>query len=336
MNSSFYITPRLEHPLINISARRCARVMQKVAWVLAALVSGSVSADEGGTSFWLPGQYGSLAAAPAEAGWSLPIVYFHSDVDAAGGKSFSQGGDIRLGLDVEIDLFLAIPTYVFESEVWGGQAAVSMAGVYGRADVAVDATLSGPNGGVESGTSEDSSTAIGDLFPSFTLRWNDGVHNTMTYAMAGVPVGEYDKNDLANLGTNHWSFDLGGGYTYFNPDSGREFSATLGATYNFENSDTDYQNGIDMHLDWGASQFISEKTHIGLVGYYFEQVTGDSGDGAQLGSFKSRVGGIGPQIGHLFAMGDKQAYVNLKGYWEFDAKHRPEGWNAWLTLSLPL
>jgi hypothetical protein len=28
--------------------------------------------------------------------------------------------------------------------------------------------------------------------------------------------------------------------------------------------------------------------------------------------------------------------VNFKGYWEFDANHRPEGWNVWLTLALPL
>jgi hypothetical protein len=28
--------------------------------------------------------------------------------------------------------------------------------------------------------------------------------------------------------------------------------------------------------------------------------------------------------------------VNLKGFSEFDAKHRPEGWNVWLTLAIPL
>ena len=64
---------------------------------------------------------------------------------------------------------------------------------------------------------------------------------------------------LANIGTSHWSVDGGGGYTYFNAKSGREFSAVVGFTYNFENTDTDYQNGIDSHLDWGASQFLSEQ-----------------------------------------------------------------------------
>ena len=34
-------------------------------------------------------------------------------------------------------------------------------------------------------------------------------------------------------------------------------------------------------------------------------------------------------------MGKAQGYVNLRGYFEFGASKRPEGWNAWLTLSLP-
>jgi hypothetical protein len=28
-----------------------------------------------------------------------------------------------------------------------------------------------------------------------------------------------------------------------------------------------------------------------------------------------------------------QTSLNLKSYWEFDATHRPAGWNAWLTMS---
>ena len=32
-------------------------------------------ADEGGVSFWLPGQYASLAATPQVPGWALGVVY---------------------------------------------------------------------------------------------------------------------------------------------------------------------------------------------------------------------------------------------------------------------
>ena len=40
-----------------------------------ALGSPVTRADEGGVSFWLPGQFGSLAAVPTEPGWSLGTVY---------------------------------------------------------------------------------------------------------------------------------------------------------------------------------------------------------------------------------------------------------------------
>jgi hypothetical protein len=60
------------------------------------------------------------------------------------------------------------------------------------------------------------------------------------------------------------------------------------------------KNGIDAHLDWGASQFLSASLQVGAVGYVYDQLTGDSGSGAKLGPFESRVIGIGPQVGYLF------------------------------------
>ena len=44
-----------------------------------------------------------------------------------------------------------------------------------------------------------------------------------------------------------------------NTQTGNEFSAVLGFTYNFENVHTQYQNGLDMHLDWGASHFVTKQ-----------------------------------------------------------------------------
>jgi hypothetical protein len=106
----------------------------------------------------------------------------------------------------------------------------------------------------------------------------------------------------------------------------------IGATFNLINPSTQYRNGIDAHLEWGASQFTS--LQVGAVGYVYDQLTGDSGSGAKLGPFESRVIGIGPQIGYLFPVAGMQGYVNLKAYDEFDARNRPSGWNAWLTLSI--
>jgi hypothetical protein len=174
-------------------------------------------------------------------------------------------------------------------------------------------------------------------FPKyFPLLMNlSGTTSYLAYAMAGVPLGAYDVGRLANLGTNHWSVDAGGGFTYLDQSKGNELSIVGGLTYNFENEDTQYRNGIDGHIDWAATKFLSERVHVGLAGYFFYQLTGDRGSGATLGDFESRVSAIGPQVGYFFPFGEGLAYLNFRGYREFDAKNRAEGWNMWLTVALP-
>ena len=61
-----------------------------------------------------------------------------------------------------------------------------------------------------------------------------------------------------------------------------------------------YRNGIDLHFDWAMSQFVGKSVRVGIVGYVYQQLTGDSGAGAKLGDFKGHSVGIGPQIGFFF------------------------------------
>ena len=159
----------------------------------------------------------------------------------------------------------------------------------------------------------------------FQLKWNAGVNNFMTYVTGDVPVGAYQSTRLSNIGIGHGAIDAGGGYTYFNPQTGHEFSGVLGATYNFKNTATQYQSGVDLHFDWGASQFLSKEVMVGLVGYIYKEVGCDSGSGDRVGCFQSQVFGIGPQIGFLFPVGDMQGYLNFKAYGEFDNANRPAG-----------
>src|SRR5262252_8613989 len=85
---------------------------------------------------------------------------------------------------------------------------------------------------------------------------------------------------------------------------------------------TPNRSGMDAHLEWAISPYLTEKLHIGAVGYVYNQVTGDSGASPVLGGFRSRVAGVGPQIGFFFPIGEREGYLNLRGYSEFDAKNR--------------
>jgi hypothetical protein len=291
-------------------------------------------ADAGGVSYWLPGLFGSLAAAPGQPGWAFTTIYYHSSVEGGGGKNFILGSAIVAGLQGRADLNVTGVTYTFASPVLGGQAAFSLFGSGGHMRASIDATLTGPLGNTISGQRTDTLTAFGDALWQTTLKWNHGVDNYMIYATGNLPIGAYESTRLANLGLGHWSVDGGAGYTYFNPHTGYEFSIVGGLTNKFVNPSIDYKNGIDFHVDWGASKFLSKQVLIGAVGYAYQQLTGDSGSGARLGDFKSRVFGVGPQIGFIFpAWEGYQGYFNLKGYKEFGHENRPEGWNTWATLS---
>ena len=303
--------------------------------VASGIIPGLAQADEGGVSFWLPGQMASFSAVQGDPGWSVPLVYYHTSADASASRNFNVGGNLVAGLDATADLVFFAPTYTAKQPILGGQAAVNLVWPAGEMKVRADAVITGPQGNPINLSRTDTVSGGGDLYAMGTLKWAQGKNNWLAYLNAGIPVGAYQVGRLANIGINHWSVDAGGGYTYLNAETGRELSVVGGLTYNFENEDTDYQNGIDGHIDFAASQFLSEQLHVGLVGYIYQQLSGDSGAGAVLGDFKSSVYAIGPQAGYFFPFGSAKGYVNLRGYFELDASHRIEGWNTSLTLSLP-
>lgn len=324
-----------------------------VAVILAIVVSTAVPstsfADEDGVSFWIPGLYGSLAAAPQVPGWAVGIVDLYNPVTGSGNVAaareitidkFSGAVNVNLNLNLKAnpDMVLVNPTYVFATPVFGGQFAVSMAGAYGRsiADLNGTLTLTGPNGGTftRQGAIDDARDGFSDLYPTATLRWNHGVDNWMVYGTGDIPVGTYDSSRLANLGIGHGAMDAGVGYTYLDAKTGHEFSVVTGLTYNLVNPSTGYQNGIDWHLDWGASQFVTKTLQIGVVGYFYDQLTPDSGCAPSLCPFESRTIGAGPQVGLILPTTSFQTYVNLKGYWDFDTQNRASGASAWITLAI--
>ena len=333
------------------SGKTALRASAATAVICVGLLSATSSAshaDESGTSFWVPGNYGSLAAVPGTPGWAVASIYYHTTVNA--GADVAAAREIQIGrfsptvnvnlnasLRATADLAFVVPSYTFASPVLGGQLAVQMATIMGSTSANVNGTVTAslpPFSLVRTDSIGDTTTGFGDLYPLASLKWNMGVNNFMTYITGDIPVGNYSSASLSNLGIGHGAIDAGGGYTYFNPATGHEFSAVAGFTYNFINPTTQYQSGVDFHLDWGASQFLSKQFFVGLVGYAYNQVSADSGSGDKVGAFESRVFSVGPQLGYIFPIAGKQGFLGLKSYFEFGAKDRPEGWNTWLTFAI--
>jgi hypothetical protein len=297
------------------------------------VASSTVFADQGGVPFWLSGGYASLAAVPATPGWSLITTPYYYNGSANGDKTFQIGKTLAAGVRTNATLLLAQPGYASETKILGGQPYFGLGWGPGNNSTSLDATLSNP---ALSGARSDSITGGTDLYPIASLAWTKGNDNWMTYVTGDIPVGAYQANRLSNLGIGHGAFDAGGGYTYLNSKTGLEFSAVAGVTYNWENTQTDYKNGIDSHLDWAVSQFLSESWEVGIAGYAYCQLTGDSGSGDKVGAFKSRVAAVGPEVGYVFKFNGQPAYFNLRGYQEFWAQNRVKGYALFATLSIPL
>jgi hypothetical protein len=273
-------------------------------------------------------------------GWSYATIYLHLQSEGGRGANFvlpgGRRGAVAVGLSDHADALVQGITYTSALPVLGGQAAFRVLGAPGNVGVGIGATLTGPLGNTVSGVRTDNRTTFADVFYQGTLKWNQGVHNDMVYVTGNIPSGTYDPNRLANLSLGFAAIDAGGGYTYFDPRTGNEFSVVAGLTYSLMNPSLQYQNGIDFHIDWGASKFLTKTLQVGVVGYYFQQITDDSGPGAVLGGFRGMSVGIGPQGGFLFPnlFEGYQGYLNLKAYKDLETVNRPSGWSSWVTFQI--
>ena len=311
--------------------------MKPSARLLGALILGAMSpcvhANELGLNFWRPGQLGSMAAVADAPGWSLPLAYVRLEIDATDSRELTPGARLRTVAKGTTSVLLFMPTYTFDRTLLGGRPSLGLGIGAGHSRSAVDVTYTLPGGYSTSGSQSDTSSGRADLYPHANIKWNSGSHNYLTYVSGVVPTGVYRHGRLANVGENRRGVDAGAGYTYFNASQRLEFSLVGGVTQYGRNPETDFRSGRNAHIDWAASYLVTPYAHVGLVGYFHQQLKGDSGSGAGLGNARSRINAIGPQAGTFFELGGLRYYVNAKVYNEWGGRHRAEGWNFWLTLA---
>jgi hypothetical protein len=304
-----------------------------LAGICLTCSSLAAHADESGASVWLPGQFASFAAVPDDPGFGFEVMYYQRGATAGASRRFPIGANLTAGYDISEQYIFLTPSYVFAEPVLHGQLSVGVTFTAARVDTSVSAVLTGPRGNALPATNSDSMTGVGDLYPIASLKWAVGEHNFMGYTMLSAPTGQYDPNRLAGLGLGHWAIDGGLAYTWLGT-SGFEFSVTAGITYNFMNPYTQYQSGVDGHIDLAASYSPTESLYFGPVAYFYNQLGPDSGPGASLGDFKSKVSAAGAQVGYALVIGKTSIDLGFRAYKEFDAQNRPEGWNFYFTVSL--
>ena len=333
-----------------------------VAIGLSAVVSlpGTGMAAEDATNFYLLGSKGPMAGfLPPPGTYVLDYEYFYTGnasgraaegvaLNRLGPPRTTTGAELTLEANINVDgrAIYSMPSvlWIAPQEVSGGHVGVGLIVPIGwkRVDADVDAlaTLSLPIGiTLQRGRRfdiEDSSSNFGDPIPNAVIGWHRGNWYWNIGGLLNVPIGEYEKENIANIGFGRWAFDATAAVTWLDPSTGFEASSAAGFTFNGENPETDYRTGTEFHAEFALMQHFSRQLSLGVSGYYYEQVTGDSGAGAVLGSFKGRVTAVGPSATYTFQLGKLPLATGLRWYREFDTENRLEGDAVFLSATMPL
>ncbi|API52277.1 hypothetical protein BMW22_12170 [Rhizobium leguminosarum] len=172
------------------------------------ILVSSAHADEGGVSFWLPGQYGSLAAVAPSPGFAVSTMSYYYGGNAGRDRPLNRGGGRSFGVDTDYFAQLIVPTYTLDTAFLGARPSFSIAFAPSWNRTSAEVGL-----GALSARRSDELAGFGDMYPTAQLFWEQGVNNWMAYVTGDIPVGRYDPARLANLGIGHAAVGVGGSYT---------------------------------------------------------------------------------------------------------------------------
>ncbi len=303
--------------------------------VIFLALGTALRAEEGGSGHYLPGSMSSFVdGVPTDETFIVRYNFVTWDASVDANRNLPIAGLLTAGADITTYAngltLLWRPPFGELNDSWS--YAMSMTVPYVNLEIEADVT----DGGTTVRRS-DSISGIGDivlmpvmlnqnLSPDFNINYRLGIY---------APTGKYEPGRLANTGKNFWTIEPQVGFMYFGQKNGIQASAFLGADFNFENPDTNYHSGTQLHVDGTLAQHFplwGSLAGIGVNGYWYEQVEGDSGSGANLGDFKARTAGLGPVLSYATKAGGIDLIGELKWVHEFETQKRPEGDYIWFKL----
>lgn len=298
------------------------------------LVARATHAEEGAGGHYLPGATADfidmLPGQPGFAYANLPL-YYHGSV--GGSRSLEFGGLVASNVTATIWGDTSLLLYETPWRILGGEYAAAIAIPYLSVDV---------KGSVKAGpldkSMSSSASGIGDieLFPAM-LVWKEGDLKWGGNFGIYAPTGGFAVGSLANTGKNFWTFEPGVNFSYLSTKNGLELTGFAAVDINTSNDATAYQSGAQFHLDLTAAQHLPLWGGIAGIGanfFYYQQVSGDSGSGAKLGSFEGMTVGIGPVLSYVYPLGKANLAAEAKWLPELDTNNRLKGDIAWLKLAV--
>ena len=174
---------------------------------------------------------------------------------------------------------------------------------------------------------------IGDFFGEGTLSWHikqfDFAVGSGVWAPTGDSPTQPPPTPSTRIGAGFWTFMQTAGATwYIDEEKTWAVSALNRYEFNTEQRDTHVTPGDAYTLEWGVSKGVCKEVDLGMVGYYQQQVTANSGSPA---SSRNRVAAVGPEVSVAFPK--QMFFVSLRYNYEFMAENRAQGNAVTLTLT---
>lgn len=314
------------------------RVLACGTALVGALWACDARASESGASIYLLGLGGPEAAImPPVPGIFLDNTAWYYSGSGGGGRQFTLGGNVVAGVHATIPAYFGTLLWQPDAKLFGADFNLGVAVPTGGPSVHAEAVLTGPRGRQFGLGVSDNAWVVADPLLTGSVGWKVGDKTFLQLStLVNVPVGDYRDGEIANLAFHRWAGDVSLAATWHDPASGWDLSGKLGFTFNGTNDKTDYTTGTESHYELSVEKTFSPAWSAGLQAYYFYQLTGDSGAGATLGSFKGRVAAVGGNVTWRVKAGKIPLNVRVRGMHEFDATNRLEGDSLWLDVSMPL
>lgn len=302
-------------------------------------LTSAVRAEEGGAGHYVPGEYVDFCGMPPSApGW-----YFANYVADYGNGEFSDSQGLPLAgilaagvtVNVQAEAPAAIYAYPFNFDNITFSSGIFPSWVW--EDVKVTASFD-RNGNQLSASKEDSVNGFGDIQVTPIMGvWTNGDFSAGGMFNFWAPSGSYDTSRLANPGLGYWTFEPMLAFSWLSSKIGTEFTIFPAVDFNTINHTTDYRSGDIFHVDATLAQHLP--LFGGILGAgasvdYLNQITGDSGSGASLGSFEAQSVSVGPTVSYVRKIGKSMLIVDGSWLPQVHTKNTTQGNYYWAKLTL--
>jgi len=203
--------------------------------------------------------------------------------------------------------------YVPDRKVLGGNLGLSITVPDGGVDIRAGAEVQ-----AQGFSREVSGWGMGDVIPRVQLGWQRGNLSYTVYLEAITASGRWQPGFTPIVSMHRQGIDTGGAFTWTDKQTKLQVSGTAGFTFNFENPQSNYQSGNEFHFEWAAGFECVSGLVIGLVGYDYWQLNGDSGSGDKVGPFIGSLNAIGPGLSYTTITDKRPVTFNLRYYHDYD------------------